>query len=271
MPEAPQTPINLAEYWNRRYETVDATRSGHIDLPVEYNRWLYRRKQGHARRALAKVGASLRGARLLEIAAGSGAWMPFWDGEGVHDYCGVDLSERAIDALRERYPARRLFQHDLNALHIGGVVGTGYDCVTAIDVLYHVVDDDRFRAVLADLASVLKPGGLLLLHDQFLHGAPQEYGGYIRWRRLADYESALAEAGFEILYRRPTFFFMVQASDYSGRAAQVMHAIWDNLTRPAIGRAPTLTGAVGYAVDTAICNALENGPSFNIMLCRKRA
>jgi SAM-dependent methyltransferase len=269
MPDTPQTPIDLTEYWNRRYDTVDATRSGHIDLPVEYNLWLYRRKQHHARRALARVGASLRGARLLEIAAGSGAWMPFWEAQGVSDYCGVDLSERAVEALRERFPARRLFTHDLNELNIGTVVGAGYDCVSAIDVLYHVVDDDRFGAVLSDLASVLKPGGVLLLHDQFLHGAPQNYGGYIRWRRLVDYEAALAAAGFEVLYRRPTFFFMVQAADYSGRKAQLMHAIWDHLTRPAIERAPSAAGALGYAADTAICSLLRNGPSFNVMVCRK--
>jgi len=270
MPDVPQTPIDLAEYWNRRYDTVDATRSGHIDLPVVYNLWLYRRKQAHARRALAKVRATLRGARLLEVAAGSGAWMPFWASRGVSDYCGVDLSERAIETLRERFPGLRLYRHDLNDLNIGGVVGAGYDCVSAIDVLYHVVDDGRFREVLADLASVLKPGGLLLLHDQFLHGPPQDYGGYIRWRRLDDYAAALREAGFEVLYRRPTFFFMVQAADYSGRLAQVMHAIWDHFTRPVIGRAPSFAGAVGYAADTAICSVIQNGPSFNIMVCRKR-
>jgi SAM-dependent methyltransferase len=271
MPDAPQTPIDLAEYWNRRYDTVDATRSGHIDLPVEYNLWLYRRKQDHARRALAEVGASLRGARLLEIAAGSGAWIPFWEGQGVSDYCGVDISERAIEALQGRFPARRLFRHDLNDLNIAGVVGAGYDCVSAIDVLYHVVDDGRFAGVLKDLASVVKPGGILLLHDQFLHGPPQNYGGYIRWRRLADYQAALESAGFEVLYRRPTFFFMVQAADYTGRPAQVMHAIWDHLTRPAIGRAPSFTGAVGYVTDTVICSLLRNGPSFNVMVCRKRS
>jgi SAM-dependent methyltransferase len=271
MSDAPRPPIDLTAYWNRRYDTIDATKSGHIDLPAEYNEWLYRRKQAHVRRVVARVGGSLRDARLLEIAAGSGAWMAFWQAQGVGDYCGIDLSERAVEGLRERFPQHRFLQHDLNDLRVGDAVGAGYDCVSAIDVLYHVVDDDRFGAVLSDLASVLKPGGLLILHDQFLHGPPQEYGGYIRWRALTDYEAALHTAGFEVLDRRPTFFVMVQAADFSGWSAKLMHALWDRLERPAIERAPRLTGAIGYAVDTAICSVLKNGPSFNVMVCRKRS
>lgn len=270
MSDAPRPSIDLTAYWNRRYETIDATKSGHIDLPAEYNEWLYRRKQAHVRRAVDTVGGSLRDARMLEIAAGSGAWMTFWKQQGVSDYCGIDLSARAIEGLRERFPGCRFLQRDLNDLHIREAVGSGYDCVSAIDVLYYVVDDDRFRAVLADIASVMKPSALLLLHDQFLHGPTQNHGGYIRWRRLEDFEAALRAAGFEVLYRRPTFFFMVQAADFSGWSAKIMKALWDHVQRPAIERAPRLAGAIGYAVDTAICSTLKNGPSFNVMVCRRR-
>ena len=33
------------EFWAARYADIDLTKSGHIDLPVAYNRWLYRRKK----------------------------------------------------------------------------------------------------------------------------------------------------------------------------------------------------------------------------------
>jgi len=270
MPEEQRPPLDLVAYWNKRYAAIDATKSGHIDLPVEYNAWLYRRKQAHVAKAVARLGRSLRGGRLLEVAAGSGAWMGFWAAQGVADYAGIDISQRAIDDLKRRFPADRFWQRDLNDLGLAGAVGTGYDCVAAIDVLYHVLDDRRFAAVIADLASIVRDDGLLIIHDQFLNGPAQDHGGYIRWRTLAQYEEALQAAGFEILYRRPTFFFMIQTADFSGRAARVMRSLWEGLTYPAIERAPGLAGAVGYAVDSALCALLHEGPSMELMVCRKR-
>jgi 2-polyprenyl-3-methyl-5-hydroxy-6-metoxy-1,4-benzoquinol methylase len=261
--------FDASAYWNKRYEAIDASKSGHVDLPVEYNRWLYRRKQDHLAKALSKVGATLRGKRLLEIAAGSGAWMDFWKAQGVADYMGIDLSERAIEGLKQRYPEERFLQYDLNESGLERVLGTDYDCVSAIDVLYHVVDDQRFQVLMGELASLLKPGGLLVIHDQFLHAATRDYV-YIRWRRLKDYEEVLTAAGFEIMYRRPTFFFMIQNEDFGGVTAKLMDALWDRIVYPVIGRLPRAAGAVGYAVDSLVCSILREGPSMEMMICRKR-
>jgi SAM-dependent methyltransferase len=41
-------------------------------------------------------------------------------------------------------------------------VGAGYDVINAFDVLYHIVEDDRWRTALERLARALKPGGVLL-------------------------------------------------------------------------------------------------------------
>lgn len=270
MPDRQKPLFDAAAYWNERYNTIDVTKSGHIDLPAEYNAWLYRRKQDHVAKALARVGGSLRGSKLLEVAAGSGAWMNFWKSQGVKEYLGIDLSERAIAGLKQRFPQHRFMQHDLNDPRLPVAVGTGYDCVTAIDVLYHVTDDARFRSVTCELAALLDPGGLLIVHDQFLHGPAIDHFQYIRWRSLAEYVDVLSAAGFDVLYRRPTFFFMIQTVDFSGLAAKFMTALWNRFSYPIIGYFPRFAGAIGYFVDSAICSALREGPSMEIMICRKR-
>lgn len=262
-------PFDLTGYWNKRYEFVDVTASGHIDLPAEYNTWLYRRKQDHLASAVARVGGSFHGSKLFEVAAGSGAWMNFWDSQGVREYFGIDLSERAINDLTRRFPRHRFVQRDLSDPALAATVGTGYDCVTAMDVLYHVTDDDRFAAGVKELVSLLKPGGLLVIHDQFLHG-PAAHHGYIRWRSLSQYEEVLDWAGVDIVYRRPTFFFMIQTVDFTGLAARIMSALWARFSEPAIARFPRFAGAIGYVVDTAICAVLHEGPSMEVMVCRKR-
>ncbi len=261
--------FDAVAYWNKRYDRIDIGRSGHIDLPTEYNVWLYRRKRAHVAKAIAKVGASLRGVKLLEVAAGSGAWMSFWKTQGVAEYFGIDLSERAIESLEQRFPEHHFLQRDLNDQGLAKAVGVGYDFVSAIDVLYYVTDDERFRATVADLASVLKANGLLIVHDQFLHGPASDHG-YIKWRSLKDYEVALTAAGFEILYRRPTFFFMIQTVDLSGFAAKAMDSLWDRILHPFIERFPNLAGAIGYVADTVVCALLREGPAMEVMVCRKR-
>ena len=268
MSDDSKRPFDAAAYWNTRYATIDASKSGHVDLPAEYNAWLYRRKQDHVAKALRSVGESLRGAKLLEIAAGSGAWMDFWEEQGVADYLGIDLSQRAIDGLVAHFPGQRFLQYDLNEPGLARAVGQGYDCVSAIDVLYHVMDDRRFRELLVEIGSLLNPGGLLIIHDQFLHGAVHDHV-YLRWRKLDDYAAALRSAGFEILYRRPTFFFMIQTVDFDGAAAKLMDALWDRLVYPAIRQFPKLVGAILYAVDTLVCAALREGPSMEVMVCRR--
>lgn len=73
-----------------------------------------------------------------------------------------------------------------------------------------------------------------------------------------------------MLYRRPTFFFLVQTADFTGWSARAMHALWVHFQRPVINRAPQVAGAMGYLVDTAVCSTLNEGPAFNVMVCRKR-
>jgi SAM-dependent methyltransferase len=262
--------FDATAYWNKRYDKIDASRSGHVDLPVEYNAWLYRRKQDHVAKALATVHSSLQGKRLLEIAAGSGAWIDFWRAQGVADYVGIDISENAINGLKTRFPALRFQQRDLNDPGLAEAVGTGYDHVSAIDVLYHVVDDDRFRVLMSEIASLLKPGGLLIIHDQFVHGPASDHV-YLRWRPLAEYVEILSNAGFEVLYRRPTFFFMIQAVDLKPSALRMMDALWEKLIAPSIRRFPRVAGAIGYVVDTMVCALLREGPSMEMMVCRKRS
>ena len=262
--------FDATAYWNKRYGTIDVTKSGHIDLPAEYNKWLYRRKRKLVASAVASVGSTLQGGKLLEVAAGSGAWMNFWIDRGAGGYLGIDLSERAIGVLQQRFPKHRFLQRDLNDSGLPDAVGFDYDCVAAIDVLYHVTDDGKFRAVMHDLAAVLKPGGLLIIHDQFLHGAALDHGQYIRWRSLAEYEGVLHSAGFEILIRKPTFFFMIQTVDFKGTAARAMNMLWNRVTYPLIAHFPRFSGAVGYVLDSLICAVLREGPSMEVMICRKR-
>jgi 2-polyprenyl-3-methyl-5-hydroxy-6-metoxy-1,4-benzoquinol methylase len=257
-------------YWQERYARLDITSSGHRDLPEKYNRWLYRRKQAVLRRGMRHIGFAPRDKRILEVGVGIGSYLDFWQRCGVREITGLDLSAAAITFLAERYPQVRFHRRDVTVAGLQADCGTGYDLVTALDVLYHVVDDALLDSALRNIFEVLRPGGVFALHDQFLH-RPSEHHDYIVWRSLVQWEQALSRAGFEIVYRAPIFFCMVQPNDcVSPRAAARMDALWGR-SNILIHRLPSLAGVIGYTVDTALGAMLDEGPSMELMLARRKA
>jgi SAM-dependent methyltransferase len=257
-------------FWEERYSRIDLSRSGHRDLPETYNRWLYRRKQAVLRRGLARIGFAPRGKRVLEIGAGTGAYVDFWKGLGVEHLTGLDISQAAVGHVRERHPEFSFLHRDITRPALRSDCGGDFDLATALDVLYHVVDDARLQAALANVADVLRPGGVLAIHDQFLH-RPSEDHGYIRWRSLSDWHRLLLSAGFEVVSRAPIFYGMVQPNDCaSTRAAERMAGLWSRLS-PWIQRAPGLLGVTLYALDSVLGTFVREGPSMELLLARRRA
>ena len=109
---------------------------------------------------------------------------------------GVDLSDDALRFCRIRGVAAA--KAGLLALPFADAA---FDCVTSFDVLYHRwVEDDR--AAVAELARVLRPGGVLLLrvpalralwgaHDEAVHSRHRYTRGEVR--------SLLEGAGLEVV------------------------------------------------------------------------
>jgi len=257
------------QYWEQRYAQLNLHNSGHRDLPEAYNLWLYRRKQAVFRRGMGRVGLPLRGAKVLELGSGTGAYLDFWRREGVGGLTGLDLSASAVEFVSAGYPEFRFLHRDVTAPRLTADCGTGFDLVTALDVLYHVVDDSLFAAALENIHAVLRPGGVFAVHDLFLHHAT-EHHEYIRWRSLADWEQALDRAGFVIAGRLPIFFLMIQSNDArTPQAAALMDRLW-TWTNRFVHKAPGLMAPVLYAADTALGAVLREGPSMELLLARRR-
>jgi SAM-dependent methyltransferase len=122
-------------------------------------------------------------ARLLDCGCGTGAIVRHLGARGRA--VGVDLSPEAVRLARTRGAA--VARAGLLALPFAD--GT-FDCVTSFDVIYHRwVEDDA--AAVAEMARVLRPGGLLLLrvpalqalwgaHDEAVHSRHRYTRGEIR-------------------------------------------------------------------------------------------
>ena len=134
---------------------------------------------------------------LLEIAPGFGRFTRF-----LKDHCdrliGVDLTERCVEACRRRFAGdSRLEFHVNDGTSLPMIEDRSIDLAFSFDSLVHV-EIDVVEAYLGELARVLVPDGLAVLHHSnlaalFVDGAlPFENR---HWRAESVSARLLAEAG----------------------------------------------------------------------------
>jgi SAM-dependent methyltransferase len=83
----------------------------------------------------------------------------------------MDLTETAVEQLSKAYPDASFVRGDVPAPEVVGQFGAGSaDAVSAMNVLFHIVDDAAFERALANVRDVLRPGGYFLYSDLLVHG-----------------------------------------------------------------------------------------------------
>ena len=178
---------------------------GYPEMGRGFNEVTYGLRISAAEKILRRAGCSPRS--LLEGAVGVGAYAALWQKLEIKEWVGVDLSEGAIDRLRGRFPEATFAQVDLTrgdpplqAL----LADRRFDLVTAIDVLYHIVDELDFVKALDSLARRVGDDGCLLLSDVFAARATRVAAHVLR-RPLARYEEVLSPHGMQLVEREPVF------------------------------------------------------------------
>ncbi|MGD9967886.1 MAG: class I SAM-dependent methyltransferase [Hyphomonadaceae bacterium] len=95
---------------------------------------------------------------IIDVGCGAGWLEPALAQFG--QVTATDLCTSVLDRAHERMPQIRFVAGDFMTLDLGAGV---YDAVVSLEVLSHVADQDAF---VAKLASLLKPGGVLILATQ---------------------------------------------------------------------------------------------------------
>jgi len=182
-------------------------RGGMIDAA----RWLSRRQQ----------------LRLLDVGSGSGHWVDFFrEVFHVSHVHAVEIAEQMAGHLTEKYAQDDdvvVSQHNVADTFGPDDIGGPVDWISAIGVMFHIVDDFRWERAVQNLSACLVDDGLLLVGGEFgartenvqFHridefknwkesgtatGAPEgEVRVNKRVRSLADWQRATATAGLEIV------------------------------------------------------------------------
>jgi SAM-dependent methyltransferase len=243
-------------YWRSLHEAERGRFSavGYPELGEGFNRAAYRLRLGAAERLLRRAGAVPLG-ELLEGAVGIGAYGPLWEKLGVRAWTGLDLSPAAVEAVTRRYPAHRFRVADLTRLDEAALEppGARFDLVTAIDVLYHLVEDRSFEAALSGLAGRVRPGGLLLVSDVFCPEVRQ-VAPHVKRRPLAAYQAVLEPLGFRPLDREPVFSLLGDPVRRPERPVLdgVLYNAWRVVAKLVRTTPAPLRSPLGFAVATSL-------------------
>jgi SAM-dependent methyltransferase len=252
----------LGRNWN--YRGVGFRRLGE-----RFNSWAYRLRGEVFDRVVASHVPDVRNAHVLDIGSGTGFYIEAWLRQGARSIVGVDLTDAAVSQLRRRFPDITFVRGDVGE-DLPVPTRQGYfDAATAMDVLFHIVDDRRFNNALKNIAAQLRPGGTFLFSDMFLRKR-EVRREHVAYRRLRDIERALAAADLEIVTRTPMFVYMMQPLDSDSR---LVRGGWTALAAMASVGEPVgdVMGRTLYAIDSRLMRRRgQDSPSTEIMVCRRR-
>jgi SAM-dependent methyltransferase len=110
--------------------------------------------------------------RLVDVGSGSGHWIDFFrEALYVTTAIGIEVAPTAVEGLREKYAGQtgiEIVKLDIGAADFPvAELGCDADYISAIGVLFHVVDDEKWLQALRNMKALLAPDGLLFVGGDF--------------------------------------------------------------------------------------------------------
>ena len=97
--------------------------------------------------------------RVLEIGCGNGFYAQLLQDQGVKNYLGVDITDIFFSDFVERFPGFQFIRRDITADSITGK----FDLILMIDVIEHIVGEEKLSIALNNIKTVIDDNGLFLL------------------------------------------------------------------------------------------------------------
>lgn len=254
-------------YWEKRLATTSGLQGvGYLGLGQAFNAWMYRVRRRVFMRTVRRHVDVLSAIDVLDTGSGTGEYLDSWRRLGVRSIEGSDLTRTAVDRLKVAFPGMSITQLDITEPN--SLRPARYDAISCMDVLFHVVEKDRFAQALRNFSDALRPGGLLFISDNFQH-APSGSETHFVTRGLNEFAEALMASGLEPIDRRPMFHLLNRPTDSH---SPWLHRWWSLVNR-VCATSHLLGGLLAmlvYPVELMMVSLRKEGVSTEIMVCRKR-
>jgi len=253
-------------YWEDRLEEkFDLTGVGFRRKSVAFNRWAYKTREDALNELIENNSLNTDGKAVLDIGCGTGYFVKYWQSKKANHVAGLDITEVSINRLKTAMPDIKFYLADLS--DPGLRLDEKYDIISIFDVLFHIVDDDRFAMAVSNLAEISKPNAKIIVTDLFkkktLH--PMKH---CRNRSLSHYQRIFSKNGFQLKKKIPLFFVLLPPSGLNNsffRWAGIL--AWEAATF--VARWSFFGNVIGYIlykIDSALRKILKEGPGGHLAM-----
>lgn len=156
---------NAARYWHDRFVRHGASMQavGDEGLSERENAEIYAQAGKDFIDLCRQEGIDLASSRVLEIGCGNGFYTRLLQQHGVRDYVGVDITDVLFPKLTRQFPDYRFICQDVSSDKIFGE----FDLVLMIDVIEHIVNEDKLGFALANAQRCLSSNACLMVSPVF--------------------------------------------------------------------------------------------------------
>lgn len=164
------------------------------------------------------LGLQVNGGSILDVGCGSGRWVRFFlDRFTPTRIIGVDFASSSIELLREGIDDAADTTIEFHVADIADPemsLGEQFDVINVANVLYHIPEQDKYRAALSTLARHLKPDGCIVTTEYMPRVNMRTEWMLVRSRY--EFEALCTEAGLEIVDIRAATFFSAEPVGMDG-------------------------------------------------------
>jgi len=273
------------KYWQERLSRdFSLVGVGSLGLGIGYNQWLYKARIRALTKLLKKNRINAQGKRVLDIGVGNGFYVDYWKRKGAKSITGIDITEKSVSVLMTKYPAYEFMKADISSEELA-LEGT-FDIITAFDVLFHIVDEDKFEQAISNIRRLSHHETRVLISDSFLRSLrPTRFHQNQNYRTLKRYQGVLKEEGIEMVELVPIFYFMTTPSDMAAVKSKFFRWMLPN-TRALILKGLSLSkrlplfsrsmdflighalGFLFYFIDGIILKNAKDGPSEKLLFAK---
>lgn len=266
---APMRALGALDYWEERHRALPpllAVGHGRVGLP--FNAWMYRVRRHVFHQSAPELLGDRRDVSVLDVDSGTGFYADLWRELGVRDITASDAAAEAVARLRARGVAPSVLRLDVAGPR-DRLPSRRFDAVSAFDVLFHLTDEESYARAIANLAALVRSGGLLLLSENLRPDGDRRVSDTQTDRSAARTLALLEAAGFDLLSRRPMFVLMNDPQNAGG----VAHRAWWSALCALLARVPAAGVGLGpllYPLERRLVGREGAGPSTEMLACRRR-
>lgn len=261
--------FDAESYWEKRLQNNWGLGGvGHIGYGVYYNRWLYKVRKRVFNYHIRSLTLNFEQSKVLDIGSGTGFYLDIWKSLRVKSVTGSDITKVSVKRLKKLYPEFSIVRLDIgSSLVEQDFFGDKFDVITAFDVLFHIVDDEKFRKAVFNISQLTTSGGYFIFSDNFLHSKAIKNTHQVS-RSIEEISSILEDAGFRIVKRVPMFVLMNIPVDTRSNWPSLL---WRLLMSPVriFNVLGFLYGVILFPLEILLIRVSKESPSTEMMICQK--